>query len=257
MLARFRDFLQNLRIMNITNNQNNSIVLYARISKVKHTAKELSLDNQISLGEKWAKANGFNVIGIFREVASAKKTSTRPQFLEAVKLVKKEKATLFLYQLSRGFRSTLNSIEISDEINKAGGNLVSYSEDINSNSPSGKLYFTIISAMAQFEREIIGLRTKDALAHKKATGAKLGGTVPYGFRLIKVTGKLAKIKKEQEVISRLLYYRKEGWSYRKIAEMLNSENIPSKTGKEWYANTVRKIILEAEKRLKITEKAGI
>ena len=245
--------------MNITNNNSetsNGICLYARISKEKtHQAKELSLDNQIALGKKFAKANGFKVIGIFKEIASAKKTSNRPKFNEAVRLVKKEKATLFLYQLSRGFRSTLNSIEVSEEINRAGGNLVSYSEDINSTTPSGKLYFTLISAMAQFEREIIGLRTKDALAHKKATGAKLGGIVPYGYKLIKSTGKLSKIRKEQEVISRLLYWREEGWSYRRIAEMLESENIPSKTGKSWYASTVRNIILEAQKRQKSKEKA--
>ena len=238
--------------MNITKDNSETskgLVIYARISKAKTSnSKELSLDNQIALGEKWAKSNGFKVIGIFKEIASAKKTSTRPLFIEAVNLVKKQKATLFLYQLSRGFRSTINSIEVSEEINRAGGNLVSYSEDINSLTPSGKLMFTMISAMAQFEREIIGLRTKDALAHKKATGAKLGGTVPYGFRLIKSTGKLGKIKKEQTVISRLLYWREEGWSYRRIAEMLESENIPTKTGKEWYANTVRKIVLEAKKR---------
>ena len=93
------------------------------------------------------------------------------------------------------------------------------------------------------------------MAHKKATGAKLGGIVPYGYKLIKSTGKLSKIRKEQAVISRLLYWREEGWSYRRIAEMLERENIPSKTGKAWYASTVRNIILEAKKRQKSKEKA--
>ena len=112
--------------------------------------------------------------------------------MTAVALVMKEKSTLFLYQLSRGFRSTLNSIEVSERLDKAGANLVSYSEDIASHTPSGKLYFTIISAMAQFEREMIGLRTKDALAHKKANGSKLGGITPFGFKLIKKTRKTLK-----------------------------------------------------------------
>ena len=56
--------------MNITNNNSETskgICLYARISKEKtHQSKELSLDNQIALGEKFAKANGFEVIGIFK-----------------------------------------------------------------------------------------------------------------------------------------------------------------------------------------------
>ena len=84
--------------------------------------------------------------------------------------------------------------------------------------------------------------TRKALALKKANGFKTGGTVPYGFRLIKATGKLVKVKKEQEVISRLLHYREQGWTYEAIKQMLNSKNIPSKTGKKWCRNSVRRII---------------
>ena len=241
--------------MNITNNlkktseEKPSLVIYSRISKEKtHANKELSLDNQVSLGIKYAETHGFKVIAVFKEIASAKKTSNRPEFNDAVALVLKEKATLFLYQLSRGFRSTLNSIEVSERLDKAGANLVSYSEDIASHTPSGKLYFTIISAMAQFEREMIGLRTKDALAHKKANGGKLGGTTPFGFKLIKKTGKLSKNKREQEAISRMMYLREEGYSYNRIADILTKEKVATKTGAEWYGNTVRLIINEAKKR---------
>ena len=226
-----------------------SIVLYARISVEKRNGTvDVSLDNQIATGQRYAALNGYTVIGEYREIQSAKKATNRPQFMEAIALAKKEKAILFLHAMSRGFRSTVDAITISQELEKSGANLVSHSENIETQTPSGKLFFTMISAMSQFEREMIASRTKDALQHKKRKGEKLGGRMPYGFRKNHNSAKLTPIKSEQKVIKRILNLRVEGLSLRRICEALGREKITSKLGGEWHHNVVNRIIREARNR---------
>ena len=241
------------------NNETPKIVLYARISREKREGiTDVSLDNQIDTGHRYATLNGYTVIGEYREIQSAKKASNRPQFMEAIALAKKEKAILFLHAMSRGFRSTVDAIVISQELEKSGANLVSHSENIESQTPSGKLFFTMITAMAQFEREMIASRTKDALTHKKNKGEKLGGRVPFGFRVTKNSPKLIPIKSEQKTITRILNLRLEGLSLRRIGEALSREKITSKLGGEWHPNVIRRIIREARKRqsMQVSEGKG-
>ena len=233
----------------------NKIVLYARISRLKSGGvQDVSISNQIASGRKYAQRNGFQIIGEFEEVQSAKKADNRPKFQAALALAKKEKAVLVLYSLSRGFRSTIDAITISGQLEKAGANLVSLSENVDTTTPHGRFFFSCLSAMAQMERELIGTRTKDALAHKKSKGEKLGGKIPFGFN-VDAEGKLIPIKSEQKTISEMLRLRIEGMSYDRIANALNYKKIPAKNGGLWLANTVRRIMIEAKARSKASAAA--
>ena len=103
---------------------------------------------------------------------------------------------------------------------------------------------------------MIASRTKDALQHKKRKGEKLGGKVPFGYRVIKNSPKLIPIKSEQRTIVRMLNLRDEGLSYRRICEALGREKIKSKFGHSWHPDTVRCIIIEARKRVAMQVSEG-
>ncbi len=95
---------------------------------------------------------------------------------------------------------------------------------------------------AQFEREMISERTRDALRHLKSQGVRLG-PAPYGYALSDDTDAhgrrlLQPIPNEQEVVQRIKNLRTEGHSFAEIAGLLNAEGIAARRNGTWRANRV-------------------
>ena len=130
---------------------------YARVSNV-----EQHLDRQIdALKER-------GVDELFTEKMTGTKKS-RPE-LDKLLAVLKKGDTVIVESLSRLGRSTKNLIELVEAFQEGGINLVSMKESIDTSTPSGKLLFTLMSAIAQFERDIIAERTTEGLRAARARG---------------------------------------------------------------------------------------
>ena len=82
--------------------------------------------------------------------------------------------SLVVWKLDRLGRSTLHCIEISDQLRARGINLVSLTEGIDTSTTNGRLYFTILAALAEAERERIHERTRAGLAAARKRG-RVGG----------------------------------------------------------------------------------
>jgi DNA invertase Pin-like site-specific DNA recombinase len=94
-------------------------------------------------------------------------------------------------------------------------------------TPAGEMLANVMASFAQYERRIIGQRTKDALAVKKAEGVRLGRprTLP------------------DEVVAHVNDLRDRGMSLERIADRLNDEGVPTaQGGARWYGATVRKVL---------------
>lgn len=90
---------------------------------------------------------------------------------------------MVIESLSRLGRSTKDLIELMELFNKKQVDLVSLKENINTTTATGKLLFTLISAISQFERDCIVDRTKEGLASARARG-RIGGRPPIDKNLI-------------------------------------------------------------------------
>ena len=112
----------------------------------------------------------------------------------------------------------------------------SVTEQVDTESASGRCFLTVMGALNQMERETISERTKMALAHKRANGERLG-TTPYGY-LTMEGGRMVKHLEEQRVIGEILKARASGSSYRRIANWLNEVGVSTKHGGKWHASTV-------------------
>lgn len=137
------------------------ILGYARVS-----TDEQNLDRQIDA------LNKYGVDILFNE----KMSGTKRERPELNKLIERISAgdTVVIESLSRLGRSTKDLIELMELFNTRGVNLVSLKESIDTSSSTGKLLFTLMSALAQFERDLISERTVEGLKAARVRG-RMGG----------------------------------------------------------------------------------
>lgn len=152
------------------NKVKNYIFGYARVSTT-----EQILDRQLDM------LNKYGVDYIYCE----KMTGTKRNRPELEKLLDRLTSgdTVVIESLSRLGRSTKDLIELMELFNKKQVDLVSLKENINTTTATGKLLFTLISAISQFERDCIVDRTKEGLASARARG-RIGGRPPIDKNLI-------------------------------------------------------------------------
>lgn len=143
------------------------VAIYCRVSTI-----EQNLDNQKLPLVEYCKRMGWDY-EIFEEKESTRKT--RPvQWDLYNRLLRKEFDGLVIYSFSRWARSTKELIEHMERLIEKKVMIYSYTENLDLSSSMGRAMFTIISAFAQLERDIISERTRAGLARAKAQGKKLG-----------------------------------------------------------------------------------
>jgi DNA invertase Pin-like site-specific DNA recombinase len=149
---------------------------------------------------------------------------------------------LVVYSLSRLSRSTSHTIKLADDLARAGADLVSLTEAIDTSSAAGRMVFRMLATLAEFERDLIAERTRNALQTKKAKGERTG-TVPFGFDLAADGIALVPNPAQQEALTLIAELRREGLSLRDIADELTARKITTSKGKtKWTHTTIARIV---------------
>lgn len=176
------------------------VALYARIST---NEKKQNIETQLKPLKEFTKKRNWKIHQTYTDKASGNQ-ETRPELKKLMEDAAKRKFDIVLvFRFDRFARSTKQLVQALDNFQSLGIDFVSYQENIDTTTPSGKVMFTMISAFAEFEREIIRERVKAGLERAKAQGKKLG--------------KPSITKEEIESIKK---HAKQGISRRKTAEAL-------------------------------------
>ena len=218
-------------------------IAYIRVSTPGQVDEGISLEAQQAKAEAWCVANDVELSAVFMDAGiSGKRADNRPELQKALQAVTECGGILVVFSLSRLARSTRDTLDIGERLEKAGADLVSLSEKIDTTSACGKMLFRMLAVLAEFERDLISERTIAALAYKKQQG-KRTGTVPYGYDLHDDQESLVPNSEEQRVIDWMVELRSEEMSLRKIAARLTTKNIPTKSGNaEWTHTAVNRIV---------------
>jgi len=204
-------------------------LIYVRVS-TDDQVDGASLDAQAHELTEAAERKGYRV-ELVREEGRSAKDMKRPALRAALdRLAKREAAALMSKRLDRLTRSVADFAQLLDRSKRQGWALVILDADVDTSTPSGEFLVNVLAAAAQYERRIIGARTRDALAQRRREGVQLGRPVVM----------------PDQVRERIRAERAEGRSLRAIAGGLNADQVPTAhQGSQWHASTVAKALKAA------------
>src|SRR5690242_1424538 len=199
---------------------------YVRVSTDRQADEGESLGAQQRVIEGYAMMNGLALDEMFveRGVSGSKPLSERPEGGRLLVMLKPGDIVI-TPKLDRMFRSALNALDVLAQIKDRGVSLhmIDLGGDVTGNGIS-KLVFTILSAVAEAERDRIRERIRDVKADQRRRRRYLGGLVPFGWK-VEADGALVEVPEQQAAIRRMAELQADGWSLRAIAEIMRAEGV--------------------------------
>jgi DNA invertase Pin-like site-specific DNA recombinase len=203
-----------------------SVYAYCRVSTERQAEEGVSLEEQQrridgqALMEGWTIGRRFVETGISGSVP----LNERPEGAKLLGLLEPGDIVVAA-KLDRMFRSALDALTVIKEFQRRGISLwlLDVGGDVSGNGIA-KLMLTIVSAFAEFERDRISERIRDAKRQMRAEGRLQGGKRPFGYRVAD-GGALVEEPHEQAAIAEMRLLRDSGCSYRAIAQGLAERGI--------------------------------
>lgn len=218
--------------------------IYCRVSTEGQEQDGTSLKTQLEACRKYCQARRYEVVHELSEAWSGLYLE-RPKLTELRELVRSEKIdAVVVYSLDRFSRDPVHGVILMQELEKHGVNLEAATETVD-NSEVGKLVFYIKGYAAKLDAE----RRRDATGRGKQAMLKNGklpqgtGIGIYGYQWIREYKKRTPIEREAKIVQRIFEMVANGNSCFKVARILNSESIPTKSGKKWEARAVSRTVL--------------
>ena len=223
-------------------------VLYPRVS-TEMQVDGFSLDGQKNSLKRFADREEMTVVDIYEDAGkSGKSIEGRPAFKKMLSDIENglQIDYILVYKLSRFGRNAADILNSLEFIQSYGINLICIEEGIDSSQASGKLLISVLSAVAEIERENIIEQTMNGRKEKARQGGWNGGFAPYGYYL---KDKNLFIQEEEAETIRIIYdkFANTEMGYGGVAQYLNLQGIKKiqrQNGKlnEWSGSFVRQIL---------------
>ena len=199
---------------------------YCRVSTVQQASEGESLDVQQRQVTGYAQMNGWTVERMFveRGVSGSKPLPEREQGGTLIRDLRPGDVVI-TPKLDRMFRSALDALDVLGAMKQAGISLhmIDLGGDVTGNGVS-KLVFTILSAVAEAERDRTRERVTEVKRDQRHRGRYLGGTVPFGYARGE-NGELVEVPEQQAAIRRMRMLRTIGLPLRAIAADVTASGV--------------------------------
>lgn len=204
-----------------------NVVGYTRVSTVEQGQSGLGLAAQAAAIEAECARRGWVLDRIETDVLSGRSMS-RPGLQSALTDCDSGAVDgIIVSKLDRLSRSLIDFAALLERAKRRGFNIVALDLGVDLATPQGKLLANVMASIAEWEREIIGQRTKDALAVARSRGVRLGRPPAVPAALV----------------TRIRRAHSRGTSLSAIARKLNAEGVPTAHGgAQWHPSTIRSLL---------------
>jgi DNA invertase Pin-like site-specific DNA recombinase len=219
---------------------------YIRVSSESQAESGLGLDAQRRAIAAAANRLEVPLVGTFQDagLSGSLAVEARPGLVDALAALGRGD-TLLIAKRDRIARDVLTAAMVERLVARKGAKIVSAAgEGTESDDPTAILMRRIVDAFSEYERLLIGARTKAALRSKRAQG-KRAGNVPYGFRLASDGQTLLTADAERAVLAVIQECHAARYSLREIAGELNRRGLRTRQGSPWRHQYVANLVATA------------
>lgn len=228
------------------------IVGYVRVSTDEQASTGVSLDAQTAAIQAYCAMRRLEVSEIVVDagVSAGKPLASRDGGRRVLDLVRSGNVgAVVAFKLDRVFRDCADCLAVVRDWDRRGISLHLVDlggQTVDTGTAMGRFFLTVMAGAAELERNLVGERTKAALAHLKANGVRLGRDA-LGWQRTDASDErgrriLTDLADETVTVHRIVALHRDGLTLRAIAERLAREGHRTKRGGRWHASTVRAVL---------------
>jgi DNA invertase Pin-like site-specific DNA recombinase len=207
---------------------------YLRVSG-KGQVKGDGFTRQLKEIKNYSAEHDIKIVQVFKEegVSGTKESMDRPAWAEmATTLHSNGVKTIVIERLDRLARDLMIQEAAIADLQKWGFTLISVSEpDLMASDPTRILMRQLMGAVAQYDKSQIVLKLRGARMRKRLAEGRCEGRKPFG-----------RDNAERSALERMRVLRVQGLAFERIAERLNVEGVPTRTGKRWHGVVINRIL---------------
>lgn len=214
------------------------VAIYVRVSTQEQAKEGFSIPAQLESLRAFCKSQGWEITEEYIEEGKSAKDLDRPKMQEMMKAIKKKKFDLVLvYRLDRLTRSVSDLYDLLSFFEDYNVKFRSATEVYDTTTAMGRLFLTLVAALAQWERENLAERVRFGIEQMIDEGKRPGGHSPYGYKF-KKNFECEIIEEEAKWVRKIFEWYSEGFGYRKISDRLNELKVKPRIARAWSHNTI-------------------
>lgn len=219
------------------------VALYIRVSTEDQAREGYSIQAQKNKLEAYCVSQGWDVVGFYIDDGYSAKDLERPEMKRMLKHIEQGLIDCVLvYRLDRLTRSVLDLYKLLEIFERHNCKFKSATEVYDTTTAMGRMFITIVAAMAQWERENLAERVRMGMQEKARQGKWAVSTAPFGYDIDRATDTLVINQQEAVTVRKIYDMYLSGTGMNKIALSLNNQGILTKSGAAWTSNKVKYIL---------------
>lgn len=225
-----------------------NLIGYLRVSTDQQAESGLGLEAQKHACVEYARKLGIEIKDIFVDtgVSGSLPFDKRPGLLNAINALSKGDILLCAKRDRLGRDVVINyTLEVA--VKKRGARIISVAgEGTENDDPSSIVFRQILDVISNYERLLIGLRTKAALQAKRDRCERLG-YIPFGYKLANDGKHIEVNQEEKNILNYMLNLKQQSFSIREMVKILNEEQRFNRKDHKWNHSSVHRILIAASK----------
>lgn len=215
--------------------------VYIRVSTEDQAREGFSIPAQREKLLAYVHSQGWEVFAVYADEGLSAKDTNRPALSQLLADIRSgEIDVVLVYRLDRLTRSVLDLYQLLQQFDQYDVHFKSCTEVYDTTTAIGRLFITLVAALAQWERENLAERVKLGMTQMAKERKRPGGPAPYGYNLLQ--GALVINPQEAAGVRQMFERYDKGESPRQIAEWANQSGLRGKNGAAWSASAILRLL---------------